>query len=233
MQIKLSKSKLKSGFTLLEILIALFIFTILSIMLVTALHTVIGAQSGTEKSAERLRQLQMTLLIMSRDIEQAANRPSVDASGKENPAFMGDQHGFTFTHLGIANPFSNTARSTMQRASYTWDENVLSRITWDAVDQAAGTKSHTRELLTDVPDAYFEYLDNDGKSHEQWPLQEQKNSPLPRAVRIHLTIKNWGKLSQLYVIPMRVTNTVQQPPQPGEQQGQQNQPQGQSGGSQH
>lgn len=221
-----------AGFTLLEILIALFIFTILSLMLVSALHTVIGAQSGTEKNAERLRHVQIVLLGMSRDIEQAVDRPITNASAKQDPAFMGDPHQFTFTHTGIANPMGTSARSTLQRVQYAGDENLLSRTTWDALDQAPTSKSHTRPLLTDVTEARFEYIDKDGKPHQEWPVEDQSHSPLPRAVRIYLTIKDWGKMSQLYVIPIQINNTQPVP------QNQTNQPNSQtsdnqSGQSQH
>lgn len=40
-----------NGFTLLEVLIALFVFTILSVMLMSALHNIINYVAGTEKSA--------------------------------------------------------------------------------------------------------------------------------------------------------------------------------------
>src|SRR5690242_2240764 len=91
------------GFTLLEILIALFIFTILSLMLASALHNVIGIQTATENNADRLRKLQIVLLIMSRDIEQTVNRPVMGVNGKEEIAFRGTPLKFEFTHTGLAN----------------------------------------------------------------------------------------------------------------------------------
>ena len=125
------------GFTLLEILIALFIFSIISLMLVVALRTVINAQSGTEGKAEHLRTLQMALLIMSRDIEQAVDRPIVNANGKEEAAFIGKPTSFQFTHGGFANPYGSLAHSTLQRTGYSWDKNILSRLT------LAGVRSGT------------------------------------------------------------------------------------------
>ena len=76
------------GFTLLEILIALFIFTILSMMLVKSLHSVIDLSSRTDQHATRLRQMQMALLILSRDIEQIVDRPIFIASGAKEASFF-------------------------------------------------------------------------------------------------------------------------------------------------
>src|SRR5947209_8116839 len=88
--------KNQQGFTLLELLIALFIFTIISMMLASALHTVIKAQSGSDKNALLLRELQVALLMMSRDVEQTVNRPVLDTTGKEERAFIGTPTSFTF-----------------------------------------------------------------------------------------------------------------------------------------
>jgi len=202
---------LESGFTLLEILIALFIFSILSMILVGALRSVIDAHSGTEKNAERLRKLQMTLLVMSRDIEQAVNRPILNTVGKEEDAFNGTPRGFTFTHAGYANPVATLARSTLQRTGYNWHDDALWRMSWSVLDQAPDSHPHARRLLDDVLDARFQYLDKDGRFRDGWPVSGDEQ-PLPRAVRVLLTLNHWGKISQLYIIPAQPSRTVLLPP---------------------
>jgi general secretion pathway protein J len=202
----------KNGFTLLEILIALFIFTILSTMLVGALHSVINAQSGSEINAERLRQLQISLLVMSRDVEQTVNRPVVTAAGKEEAAFIGTPREFIFTHTGFANPTGTVTRSTLQRTRYGGDDNSLWRMSWSALDQAPQSQPHSRRLLTGVASVSFQYLDRDGRFHDNWPVEGEASQPLPRAVRVYLTISQWGKLSQLYVISAQARKTNQAPP---------------------
>lgn len=196
----------KSGFTLLEILIALFIFTILSLMLTSALHNMINFQAGVEAKAERLRNLQMALLVMSRDVEQVVNRSVMNTHGTKEVAFIGSHDSFTFTHAGFANLTSHTPQSSLQRTTYVWEDHSLKRMTWAALDQAPGSIMHSRTLLLKVKDAHFQYLDKEGHFHDQWPLVEQPNQSLPRAVRIELTLSTWGILSQLYVISAQTHN---------------------------
>lgn len=186
------------GFTLLEILIALFIFTILSMILVGILHNVINLQSGAEANAERLRKVQMALLTMSRNIEQTVNRPVLNVSGKQDPAFIGSTNGMTFTHAGI-----------LRRERYVWDRDTLWRVTWNVLDQAPESQPHSQRLLSDVVDARFQYLDKDSRFHDNWPVVGQSGQPLPRAVRVTLTISTWGTLSQLYVISTQQRKTLQ------------------------
>lgn len=190
----------KNGFTLLEVLIALFIFTLLSVMLLGGLRTVINAYSRTEQSAERLRTLQHALLIISRNIEQTVNRPVLNATGNEEPSFVGTPRSFSFTHLGQGDPTGQSLRITMQRTTYTFQHNAIWRQVFAMLDQAPQTQATRQILLDQVEDANFEYLDRTKHFHHEWPIEQVAEEILPRAVRITLKIANWGKISQLYVI---------------------------------
>lgn len=189
-----------SGFTLLELLIALFIYAILSTILVGALNSVIRAYKGSEQSADRLRSLQRVFLILSRDIEQALMRPIINATGKEELAFIGDAKGFSFTHFGVADPSGIALRSSMQRTSYAYHDRTLWRSVFPVLDQARETQAKTRALFEGVNTISFEYLDKQHKFHGRWPVEDKSGELLPRAVKINLTFPNWGKMSQLYVI---------------------------------
>lgn len=207
-----------SGFTLVEILVALFIFTILSLLMAGGLRTVINAQSGTEHSAERLRQLQIVFVRMSRDLEQTVNRPVKLANGKDASAFFGEPRGFAFTHGGRAGQSSQ--HQVLQRTQYSFSRNALWRVVWDVLDQASNSpKPSQREVLENVGDVRFEYLDESNVFHKNWPVSGNSNQPLPRAVSVTLTIPNWGTVKQIYVIPAQNYTAVTAkkettPPQP-------------------
>lgn len=190
-----------AGFTLLELLVALFIFSILSTILVAALQSVINAYTESEKKADRLRSLQRALLILSRDIEQTTFRPIVNTVGKEEPAFVGTMRGFSFTHFGVGDPSGNALTSAMQRVDYHFSERSLWRTVYRVLDQAPQTQAKAHPLLENVSVASFQYVDKQQRLHSTWPIEGENNKePLPRAVKINLTIPHWGKLSQLYVI---------------------------------
>lgn len=191
-----------AGFTLLEILIALFIFTILAMLMMRSLHQIINVATRTEERAARLRDLQLTFLLMSRDIEQATNRPIINATGQEEPPFVGDATRFSLTHLGYANVGSVAHQSTLQRSQYDWHEGALWRRVSPALDQAEETKWQSRRLLDKVVAVQFEYLANDGHLVKVWPITA-KNEVLPRAVKMTIRISDWGEVSQLYVIPVQ------------------------------
>lgn len=189
------------GFTLIEILIAMFIFTILSIMMAGALHSVINLQGGADRTAERLRNLQMVLVRVSRDLEQTVNRPVKTANNQDASAFFGNEHGFAFTHGGMA---GRPNFSTLERTEYIWGKNGFYRMAWDVLDLVdKSPKPSQRLLLENVTDGYFEYMDDKKNFHKDWPVKDgnNNNKPLPRAVRMTLTIQDWGTIRQTYVIP--------------------------------
>lgn len=193
-----------SGFTLLEILIALFIFTIVSMITVSVLHVVLNGQDRTDKQTTRFTELQTTLFIFSRDIEQTINRSITNAKGESEAALTGTSDTLYFTHAGFMNPNAQMTRSTLQRAGYVLNKNSLIRQSWDVLDQAAKSMPSDRILLHDVLDLRFEYLDEKKRFHDDWPPKESKNTGLPYAVRITLTLKNSETLSQLLLIPVRI-----------------------------
>lgn len=204
------RRNLQAGFTLLEILIALFIFTILSVMMAGGLRTVIDAQSGSERSAERLRELQLVLVRLSRDVEQTVNRPVKMRDGHDTPAFYGTGRGFAFTHGGMAG--QSQQHQVLQRAEYIWTGQTLWRMVWSVLDQAANSpKPNQRKVLEEVVNAKFEYLDDKQKFHGSWPAAGMANQPLPRAIKMTLTFANWGTIRQIYVIPAEVIKVVPRP----------------------
>jgi len=193
-----------SGFTLLEILIALFVFTILSFMMTGALHTVINAQAGAEQNAERARGLQIALVRMSRDISQIINRPVKTTTGKDVPAFVGAPEGFAYTYLGDDHA-GDEKKSALKRAQYIYKDGELWRMTWAVLDQTEKSPEPVeRRIQSHLSAASFEYLDDKNKFQKNWPAAGRRGGPLPKAIRISLTIKNWGTVKQLYVIPAEV-----------------------------
>lgn len=190
------------GFTLIELLMALFIFTIVSMILVSVMHSVLTTQAVTDKKAARFAALQTTLLLLSRDIEQVVDRQITRANGAVEEALLGVPDAVFMTHGGRHNPNGQLQSSTLQRIGYLLENHALIRESWDVLDQSSKSLPNRRVLLSNVDNIHLEYLDEKNHFQARWPLAEMNHTSLPRAVRITLIIKDWGKISQLYVIPI-------------------------------
>ena len=191
--VKLNKS---AGFTLLEILIALFVFAILSTMLTAALHRVINIESSVTRHATALRSLQFALIRIANDVEQAGARPVLTASGKEAPAFSGTAQGFALTRIGT-NP---------ERVSYLLMDNALYRMSSSVLDAAPDTTPHKRRVLSPVKTVFFQYADAKGHLQTTWPSEGQSSAQLPTAVKVRINLPEWGEITQVYVISATQAN---------------------------
>ncbi|HSW70717.1 MAG TPA: type II secretion system minor pseudopilin GspJ [Gammaproteobacteria bacterium] len=213
------------GFTLIEILLALFIFTLVALITTKALHSVLATQAGTAEVAEQLSETQMAVLLLSRDLEQALDRPITNATGQTEGAFIGSRNSLSLTHHGLSNPEASLQSSSLQRTRYHLEKDQLLRDTWETLDQEAHSRPHSRILLNNIQMLSFRYLDNKNIFHDFWPLHENnlatssaaKNNPfskaleilensaatLPRAVEITFTFKHGGALQQIYLLPQQ------------------------------
>lgn len=190
------------GFTLIEILVALFIFAILSLLMTEGLRRIIRFHDGSMQQAMQLRELQFAFLIFSRDLEQAVGRASTNSFGQKEAAFIGTPTQLTFTHGGFAGAFLYTGSSQLQRVSYSHDGDHFYRSSQLALDATKKTPTTMRVLANNMQDMRFEYYSRAHKRfYDNWPLKDESNEALPSAVRLYVTIPNLGKMSQLYVIP--------------------------------
>jgi len=195
------------GFTLLELLVALSIFSLLAAMSYSGLQAVLEQQSYTEQAAERLGELQKLYLVMQRDIEQIVPRMVRDEFGDAQlPVVGGDA--LQFTRGGWRNP-AGRQRSTLQRVGYAYDDEQLVRYTWSVLDRAQDSEALQQPLIEDVERMQLRYLDRNDEWREQWPDAnadadvdpEDLLRVLPKAIEVTIEHKRLGPIVWLFQLP--------------------------------
>lgn len=192
-----------NGFTLLELLIAMSIFSLISIMSFAGLNSVLFNKEVIDKELGRLSDIQRTMLNLSRDIEQSIDRPIRDGLGGTVAALNGgsniDSTLFELTRTGWRNP-AEQHRSQLQRIAYSYEDNQLIRLYWYHVDHLLTEEPIRRVLLNDVEDIQVRYLDKEWQ--DSWPIQALDSNTtapgLPRAIEITLKLKKWGSITRLF-----------------------------------
>jgi len=199
-----TRARAAAGFTLLELLVALAIFSLLAAMSYSGLRTVLEQRSVTEQEADRLGQLQKIYLIMQRDIEQVVPRPVRDEYGAELPPVAGAEV-LQLTRGGWRNPLGH-ARSTLQRVSYAYEDEQLVRYTWLVLDRAQDSQPVRQPLSDEITGMDVRYLDNNGWK-TSWGGAADPALPgapvavLPKAIEITLEHRQYGKLVWLFRMP--------------------------------
>ena len=210
------------GFTLLELLVALFITAILFAMGYGALSQALTSRKEVEEQSARLSAVQQAMRVMEQDIELMQPRPARDPLGNGYEAALvvsqnaassmsADHSGtatqgaplLTFTRGGWANP-AGLPRSELQRVSYLVRDGKLIRQHLPVMDTTAATTVVERELLDQVDALSFEYMDESFAWAPIWPTPGmQMSTPQelwrarPIAVRIVLSLKDTGVLTRI------------------------------------
>ncbi len=194
-----------SGFTLLELLVAVAVFAILSAMAYGGLRNVIDNSRQTESAMQRLQQVQLAMLNLSRDFTQLSLRSIRDEYGNSTNYLLSGQGGdiiIEFTRGGRRNP-AELLRSHLQRVAYKLEENTLSRLHWPHLDRTQEMQPYESVLLEDVENAGIRFLDSNNEWHSEWPPLDAAGIPGAEAVtlaaiEVSLELQDWGELVRLF-----------------------------------
>jgi general secretion pathway protein J len=193
------------GFTLLEVLVAVVIFGIISLLAYGGYNQLIRQSEIVESSATRTRAIQSTVQRMAEDFEMLEPRPIREPLGETlEPALRaGGTRVDTLldlTRSGWTNP-AGLSRSTLQRVTYRLMDNKLERAYWNALDRTLTTEPTSAVLLDKVRTASFRFMDQNQTWHDQWPPLGYSGPDAvrlrPIAVEVTLELEDWGKLVRL------------------------------------
>lgn len=195
------------GFTLIEVLVALAVFGVVSILAYAALgQTLSNADLLTERM-ERLQAVQRAVRFLDSDLMQAVPRPVRDVLGDGyEPAIrssLASEYALEVTHGGWPNP-AGLPRGTLQRSAYRLEDGELIRYHWRVLDRTINNEPIATVLLEDVDSIVFRYLQADGDPVDQWPPIGTEGPGgmrlRPRAVEIVLTLADEGEIRRLVEI---------------------------------
>lgn len=195
-----------SGFTLVEILVALVVLAIMAVAAYGGLHAIMQVRERTRTSERQLQQLQLAMVTLTRDLEQAIARPIRHSSGELAPAMLGgnnDVPELAFTRSGRPDPLL-LPRSSLERVAYTVANGSLVRYFYPVLDRTVEETPKRQSLLPEVESMQLRFLGQDGTWHLHWPPinaeAHQYDRRDPVAAEITLQTRRWGEIRRLIEI---------------------------------
>ncbi len=200
-------SRPQRAFTLIEVLVALAIFGIMSALAYGALSQTLLSAGMLNERMDRLQAIQKSIRHLSQDFLQLAPRPvRLELGDSIGPALQTDlrsEFAIELTHGGWSNPVA-LPRGTLQRAAYRLEDDELVRYYWTVLDRTLNNDPIAVTILDGVESILFRYLLDSGDWTEQWPPRSAPGAlgfrQRPRAVEITLTLQDEGEIRRIVEI---------------------------------
>ena len=198
----------RRGFTLIEILVAMAIFTLIGLASTGVLNSVINSDQLSSERFAKLEELQRAMLTIERDILQIVPRAlrvngepvSAVISGGED-VLNSDADGLGFVRAGWHNPQMLLPRSTLQAIGYRLQEEQLQRLYGNYVDNVIGYEPKIKILLSDIEDFRVSFLTEveQLEKPEEWE-ESYSNANIPIAISITLVSKTFGEIRREFIL---------------------------------
>ena len=197
------------GFTLIEVVIALAVFAVVGTLAFSGLNAILKHQSELQARTDQIKELQLALKYLERDISQIIVREVRDQYGDRQPAFSADEDSImSFTFSGWRNP-AGLSRSHLQRVAYEieidedTDTQQLVRHSWNRLDGAIIEDARSVPILQNIQELEWKFLNQGAVWEERWPpLNTSRGSAqIPRAVSLTFDIEPWGTITRIFALP--------------------------------
>ncbi|HYD14340.1 MAG TPA: type II secretion system minor pseudopilin GspJ [Allosphingosinicella sp.] len=188
----------EAGFTLVEMLIALVIFGMITAAGVTLLTLTVRTRDSAERLLDNVGALRRTDALLNADLAQAAPRIRRDGDGRPGPAFTGGNGGEALLLALVRRGWEDETalRSSLQRVEYRLRDGRLERWRYDAVDGAG--RAVAMPLLQGVRRVQLRYRDRDGNWRDRWDPTDPAR--LPVAVELVSDSEGQGEVRQLFLV---------------------------------
>lgn len=198
--------KYKRGFTLLELLVAIGIFALISAIAYGSLTRLMVDRERLEAEHDFWRTLSLAFARLEDDFSQARERTVRDVIGFTQPAFRGQPTdtratgapSVEFTRGGVLT-FGDSVRSDLQRIAYRLDDGTLKRLTWPVLDLGPQTVPLETPLLKNVEEFRVRFYAPAGAWLDLWPTDDISET-LPRGVEVKMTLKGRGEFTRFFLV---------------------------------
>lgn len=204
----------EAGFSLIEILVSVFIFAVIGTISVALMASSVSARDINGEVLDRTAMLDRARTLLREDFGQIARRPVRDAAGYRDPyVFAGASTGLadyetdrnervlvTFTRRGRANPGLLRPRSSLVHVTYLVRDGALVRRVRDYPDPGETTRITDQVLLEGVEDIEIGFLVGSAWQNRAFMSAEGQGA-VPAAIRLRYDLPPLGEMEHVVLTP--------------------------------
>lgn len=191
------------GFTLVEMLLAIALFAMLSLTALTVFKGVLRNGEITQRKSTQLTQLQRALAIVERDLTHAqARAPIGDQRLPGTPEFAvlqaaSEDADFQMVLIrnGWSNPQTRLPRATLERVAYRHRQGRLERLSYPSLNSPPAA-ARSVLLLPEVARFRLRFY-----QQGEWLAVWRAGGLLPQAVEITVETPALGEVRRIVALP--------------------------------
>jgi general secretion pathway protein J len=182
-----------SGFTLLEVLLALAIMATLAIPGYRALAGMIDGEREITRERDRWRDLDLFFARFEYDIGHAMPR-AYRLGATDFPGLFLRDEGLAFVRGVPGEP--------PQRIGYRWNDSAIELVYWPQLDAPAANAPVAYKIAADVASWQVSFVNREGQWVERWgePGQQPHDAPLPRGARVVIILNDGTRLERVFAL---------------------------------
>jgi len=194
-----AEMKRARGFTLIEIMVALLVLSLLALMSYRGLSAVLDAREHVRHETDKWRRVAVFFARFQRDVELAAPRPARVGAGIA-PAWLGAPTEAAQSSLEFSRFASIEDVDVARRIGYRLnDKQEIELSLWPGLDVAPDTVPARYPLLAGVKTFQLQYLSPALAWVDTWPTSAA-DLPIPRAVRLRIVLASDEEIVRVFVL---------------------------------
>lgn len=192
----------QSGFTLIEIVISLFIFAVLSVMAWQGLYQVVQVEERSREQSVEQNELGGAWAILVQDLLHLRSRAVRNGFGDVEAAYTTaiQPYEVIFSRGGLP-VIPDIIPTGMQRVAYMVSQDQeLVRRTWPLLDGYQTEEGRDQVILHGVESILFEQLDAGNYYQPNWPPINETVGPrqVPRMLRVTLSMVSGDQMDRIF-----------------------------------
>ena len=192
-------TRVAGGFTLIEILVALAIFSIMSALGYRALASLLDARAAIVAHDQQWRALELFFSRLDRDLGSYIKRPVRNQADRLEAEFFAPEGGteFSFTRTGWSG--ASGAAADAQRVGYRWRAQNVELLLWPVLDRGPRSEASAYTVLSSIKLFELRFLDANGNWQRHWGTPPFEGAPA--AVEVILETSSGKRLTRLLALP--------------------------------
>lgn len=160
----MSGNNQQSGFTLLEVLVAIAIFAMVAMISYTTLDTYLDQRERLTQHYGKLERLQRLFIMLERDIQYIINREIRRDGGDDRVPAVMSAEGDAFITMTVAVPdLNNKTGVALKRVQWRLEDKKMIRAEWEVLDQTGNVEPSELVIGDEIEDIELNYLFYDAR----------------------------------------------------------------------